>query len=124
LSDYFYLIKFKFRIRIDLKTRTGSIALHINPRLSQSCIVRNSNLGGWGAEERAGPMPFKKGKEFEVIILVEEDKYMVRYLNFENFEFFFFEKIYNNFINNLRWQLTENMLSSFVTDVHIQKSQT
>lgn len=123
MSGYFYLIKFKFRVKIDLKTRTGSIALHINPRLNQGCIVRNSNLGAWGAEEKAGPMPFKKGKEFEIIILVEEDKYMVRYLNFENFEIFL-KKIYNNFINNLRWQLTENMLSSFVTDVHIQKSQT
>lgn len=65
------------KFTIDLVNGNGQIAFHFNPRFSQNEIVRNSNLGGWGPEEKSGGFPFKKGRNFEVIILVEQDQYKV-----------------------------------------------
>jgi len=65
------------QVKIDLETRNSQIALHINPRFGSKSIVRNSNIGGWGAEEKSGAFPFHKGQTFELIILVEDDKYKV-----------------------------------------------
>jgi len=65
------------RFRIDLVNNNNQIALHINPRFNEGCIVRNSELGSWGAEERSGGLPMTRGAAFEVIILVENDKYKV-----------------------------------------------
>lgn len=56
----------------------GGHALHINPRFNENAVVRNSeHHGAWGQEERQGPFPFQKGQHFELIILVENDKYKV-----------------------------------------------
>lgn len=62
------------------------IALHINPRFHANCVVRNSELGGWGPEERHGPLPFTKGGHFEMIINCEPDKYRVRIVLQKNLE--------------------------------------
>lgn len=70
------------RVKIDLGTRNGQIAFHINPRFGQGCIVRNSQLNGWGAEEKSGSFPFQKGRAFEIVILVEDDKYKVEIFKF------------------------------------------
>lgn len=61
----------------NLVTNTGSIAFCVNPRFSQNCIVRNTERGGWGPEERGGPVPFQRGSHFEIIISVEEHCYRV-----------------------------------------------
>lgn len=56
-----------------------NFVLHVNPRFSQKCIVRNSKFGSWGQEERHGGIPLKRNDIFEIIILVEEDKYRVTF---------------------------------------------
>lgn len=55
----------------------GNTVLHVNPRFNQNCIVRNSKIGAWGPEERHGSFPFSHNGTFEIIILVEEDKYRI-----------------------------------------------
>lgn len=84
ISNFFPIFK---RIKIDLACRNGNIAFHFNPRIGQNCVVRNSNLGGWGPEEKDGPFAFKKGRNFEIIILVEHDKYRVAVNGQHQFEF-------------------------------------
>ena len=77
------------RFRIDLETRSG-IALHINPRFSgwgANSVVRNSDLGGWGAEETNGPFPFQMGQHFDVAITVHQDKYSVSINGAHAFDF-------------------------------------
>lgn len=66
-----------FRVQINLNTGDGRIAMHFNPRCNQGCVIRNSKVGGWGREESSGPMPFAVDQTFEMIILVEEDNYLV-----------------------------------------------
>jgi len=44
-----------------------------------SQVVRNSlQDGAWGAEERDGSFPFRKGQPFEVTIQVNHHSYKVR----------------------------------------------
>jgi hypothetical protein len=84
-----------------LKTTSG-IALHVNARVNQKCVVRNTQSGAWGPEvieieafcqkqvfyivfcfhskkEKSGPMPFAKGQAFEVVIAVEDTQYQVEF---------------------------------------------
>lgn len=75
------------QVKIDLGTRNGQIAFHINPRFGQGCIVRNSQLNGWGAEEKSGSFPFQKGRAFEIVILVEDDKYKVAINGHHSFDY-------------------------------------
>jgi hypothetical protein len=59
---------------------TADIAVHINPRFSENQVVRNSfQNGNWGSpEERSGPgFPLQKGGQFECIMLVQNDKFMI-----------------------------------------------
>jgi len=66
------------RLQFNLLTHSGSNALHINPRFSDNVNVRNSLLGGgWGQEEKHGPLIFQHGAAFELTILVQPDKYIV-----------------------------------------------
>ncbi|XP_069500305.1 galectin-4 isoform X1 [Ambystoma mexicanum] len=46
------------------------IALHINPRINENCVVRNSFLnGGWGNEEReCSYNPFSAGQYFDISV--------------------------------------------------------
>jgi hypothetical protein len=64
------------QIKINLRT-ANNIALHFNPRISQKCVVRNTQVGNWGPEERDGPQPFKVGQAFEIVILVEASAYQI-----------------------------------------------
>lgn len=75
------------QVKIDLACRNGNIALHFNPRIGQGCVVRNSNLGGWGAEEKDGPFVFKRARNFEIIFLVEQDKYRIAVNGQHQFEY-------------------------------------
>ena len=51
--------------------------MHINPRFKQNQIVRNTDKGGWGTEERDGIFPFKQNQPFEMVITVHADEYKV-----------------------------------------------
>ncbi|XP_016044012.1 galectin-4 [Erinaceus europaeus] len=68
------------RFAINLKVGNGGdIALHINPRLKDGVVVRNSQLNGtWGPEERSLPHnPFDTGKFFELSIRAGLDRFKV-----------------------------------------------
>jgi hypothetical protein len=61
-----------------LVTNNGDIALHFNPRFSESTIVRNSCIAGeWGPEERFGAFPFKENYPFDFYITAESDHFTV-----------------------------------------------
>jgi hypothetical protein len=66
------------RLEYNLLTNQGNVALHINPRFHDNVNVRNSLVnGGWGSEERHGPLILQRGAPFELTILVQQDKYIV-----------------------------------------------
>lgn len=57
------------RININfIASRTRDIVFHINPRLSEGIVVRNSMIGGdWGQEDRELSLnPFMVGQYFDV----------------------------------------------------------
>lgn len=57
------------RIKINfVVSRSQDIALHINPRVKDEVVVRNSLIGGdWGQEETELSMnPFTEGQYFDV----------------------------------------------------------
>ncbi|XP_064484136.1 galectin-4-like isoform X2 [Ornithodoros turicata] len=67
------------RFAINLETRDGDIALHINPRFDCSHVVLNSfRSGNWEAEEY-GPLTLVQGQEFSCLILVEKMEYKVAF---------------------------------------------
>uniref|UniRef100_A0A674JUW6 Galectin n=1 Tax=Terrapene triunguis TaxID=2587831 RepID=A0A674JUW6_9SAUR len=55
------------------------IALHINPRLNEKRVIRNSFLNGkWGSEERELPHnPFQPGQYFELSIRCGNGRFKV-----------------------------------------------
>ncbi|XP_055992819.1 galectin-4-like [Sorex fumeus] len=59
----------RFHINFNVGT-TGQIALHINPRMDEKAVVRNSFQNGvWGSEERSiSYNPFGPGKYFDLSI--------------------------------------------------------
>ncbi|XP_061452950.1 galectin-4-like isoform X2 [Rhineura floridana] len=68
------------RFHVNLKnTMTGNIALHINPRLKEGAVVRNTLTNGtWGSEERHIPaMPFSLGQAFHMEIINLKNNYQV-----------------------------------------------
>eukprot|EP00069_Balaena_mysticetus_P003036 bmy_16324T0 len=58
---------------------SGDLALHINPRLNEGTVVRNSFLNGlWGAEERkVSNNPFGPGQFFDLSIRCGMDRFKV-----------------------------------------------
>lgn len=57
----------------------ADIAFHLNPRFKKDHIVCNTlQIEYWGKEEIHYQMPFRKGADFEIIVLVEKDLYKVR----------------------------------------------
>uniref|UniRef100_A0A1B0CR46 Galectin domain-containing protein n=1 Tax=Lutzomyia longipalpis TaxID=7200 RepID=A0A1B0CR46_LUTLO len=70
----------RFSINLVLNTPERDIALHINPRLPQNYIVRNSRVGGvWGNEERTSALPFSlhRGSSFIIQILFTTSSYLI-----------------------------------------------
>ncbi|XP_062996294.1 galectin-9-like isoform X2 [Elgaria multicarinata webbii] len=60
-------------------TMTGNIALHINPRLKEGALVRNTfSNSAWGSEERhMSAMPFFPGQAFHMEIASQKNSYQV-----------------------------------------------
>uniref|UniRef100_A0A663FAD4 Galectin n=1 Tax=Aquila chrysaetos chrysaetos TaxID=223781 RepID=A0A663FAD4_AQUCH len=59
------------RFHINLRAGPGGdVLLHLNPRLEEGVVVRNSLLGGvWGSEEQDLPHnPFQRGRYFDLSI--------------------------------------------------------
>ena len=52
---------------VDFMDKDGNILFHFNSRLP-SVVVRNARYGHWGREERGGGMPFKRNRDFDLII--------------------------------------------------------
>ncbi|XP_049642614.1 galectin-4-like isoform X2 [Suncus etruscus] len=68
------------RFAIDFKVGgTGEVALHINPRMDEKCVVRNSlQNGAWGSEERnLSHNPFAPGQYFDLSIRAGSDRFKV-----------------------------------------------
>ncbi|XP_026885997.2 galectin-9-like isoform X3 [Electrophorus electricus] len=65
------------RFCINLRFATG-LALHLNPRLNEGVVVRNSLLHDrWGPEERSGGMPFYRNQPFTVAIVCDTQCYRI-----------------------------------------------
>ncbi|XP_060113947.1 galectin-4 [Heteronotia binoei] len=64
--------------RINFKAG-NDIILHINPRLDERCVVRNSCLNGaWGREERElSSNPFQPGQYFDISIRCGNERFKV-----------------------------------------------
>ncbi|XP_053329950.1 galectin-4-like [Spea bombifrons] len=58
---------------------SNDIALHINPRISKSTVIRNSFVNGaWGQEENELPLnPFKQGDFFDISVRSGEKRFKV-----------------------------------------------
>ena len=58
---------------------SGDLALHINPRMNEGAVVRNSYLNGsWGSEERSvSHNPFGPGQFFDLSIRCGNDRFKV-----------------------------------------------
>ncbi|KAM8834241.1 galectin-8-like isoform 2-T2 [Synchiropus picturatus] len=58
-------------------SRTGNVALHLNPRMKSAVFIRNSYLSGsWGQEERELPFfPFSPGGYFELLVLCQPHRF-------------------------------------------------
>ncbi|KAK1121372.1 hypothetical protein K0M31_010666 [Melipona bicolor] len=64
------------------------VALHFNPRLKESIIVRNTYQNGqWGDEERNGGSPLKPGSNFTLEIVCETRGYRI-YVDDTEFTFY------------------------------------
>ncbi|XP_066251035.1 tectonin beta-propeller repeat-containing protein isoform X2 [Euwallacea similis] len=69
-------------------TELENVCLHLNPRFSDNCVVRNSMTEGkWDNEEREGEMPFVRGQEFKLRIESSEDAFHI-FVNDKDFTSF------------------------------------
>ncbi|XP_061751459.1 galectin-8-like isoform X1 [Nerophis ophidion] len=70
-------------------SRTENIALHLNPRMKSSTIVRNSYLNeSWGQEERELVFfPFSSGDYFEILLLCQAHQFKLAVNGSHLFEF-------------------------------------
>ncbi|GBP27137.1 Galectin-4 [Eumeta japonica] len=66
---------YRFAINLQCGPNTDprdDIALHINFRFPECCVVRNHlSTMSWGPEETAGGLPINRGESFEALILCE-----------------------------------------------------
>ncbi|KAK1157568.1 galectin-9-like isoform X2 [Acipenser oxyrinchus oxyrinchus] len=74
-----YVLPTATRFHVNFKYNS-LIAFHLNPRLDENTVVRNSLLGEkWGPEERklSAGMPFIRGQAFMMAIVCESHRYSV-----------------------------------------------
>ncbi|KAH8412349.1 hypothetical protein KR009_001413 [Drosophila setifemur] len=70
----------RFSINLVHNNATKDVALHINPRLPQNYIVRNTKVQDiWGREEVSSALPFllSRGDNFAIQVLVTATCYMI-----------------------------------------------
>ncbi|XP_016979356.1 galectin-9 isoform X1 [Drosophila rhopaloa] len=70
----------RFSINLVHNNVTRDVALHINPRLPQNYIVRNTKVQDiWGSEEVSSALPFllSRGDKFSIQVLVTDACYMI-----------------------------------------------
>ncbi|KAH8323242.1 hypothetical protein KR067_003329 [Drosophila pandora] len=70
----------RFSINLAHNNDKKDVALHINPRLPQNYIVRNTKVQDiWGREEVASALPFvlRRGDNFSIQVLVTDACYMI-----------------------------------------------
>lgn len=81
VNNQFYLCFLnRFAINLTYGHLHQDIALHVNPRLPQNYIVRNTKINGrWGKEEQTSSLPFllKRGSQFSIQILITEENYLI-----------------------------------------------
>lgn len=79
------------RISINfVASRSGDIVFHMNPRVKEGVVVRNSRIGGtWGTEEREMNFnPFTEGQYFDMSVRCGNQRFKV-YVNGQHlFDFF------------------------------------
>lgn len=77
-----------YKLRHKAHTELENTCLHINPRFTENCIVRNAMIDGkWGEEEKEGGNPFVRGQEFKLKIETTEDAFII-YVNDQRFTSF------------------------------------
>ncbi|XP_054744039.1 galectin-8-like isoform X2 [Anastrepha obliqua] len=70
----------RFSINFVIENATRDVALHINPRLPQNYIVRNTKVKGvWGREEVSSALPFSlhRGSRFAMQIFITDSDYLI-----------------------------------------------
>ncbi|XP_017954351.1 galectin-9 isoform X2 [Drosophila navojoa] len=70
----------RFSINFIYDNATRDVALHINPRLPQNYIVRNTKVHDvWGREEVSSALPFllRRGDRFAIQVLITDACYMI-----------------------------------------------
>lgn len=74
---------------VNVNNEHNDIALHFNPRFHEHYVIRNSRQNGaWQMEEWAPKtLPFKQGKKFSIMILVEVTGFKVAVDNHHFIEF-------------------------------------
>lgn len=73
-----YANRFSFNLHIG--GPEGNIALHVDHRFDQRCIVRNTRRdGAWENEERHSDIPLSQGNSFKMQVLVESQRFMIAY---------------------------------------------
>lgn len=73
------------RFTINFRTSKRDVAFHFNPRFTDDVVVMNTKREGtWQTEERVPCCALQRGKEFDLIIMVESEKFMVS-LNGEHY---------------------------------------
>uniref|UniRef100_W8AY19 Galectin n=1 Tax=Ceratitis capitata TaxID=7213 RepID=W8AY19_CERCA len=70
----------RFSINFIIENTHRDVALHINPRLPQNYIVRNTKVKGvWGKEEVSSALPFSlhRGSTFAIQIFIMDSDYLI-----------------------------------------------
>lgn len=101
------------QFKINFKAGHNETVLHINPRLNERTVVRNSFLGGrWGAEEREMPFnPFEPGQYFDLSIRCGNQRFKV----FANGQpFFNYNHRFHNFQEIDRLEIEGDVVLSYV----------
>ncbi|KAJ6663867.1 hypothetical protein lerEdw1_009948 [Lerista edwardsae] len=101
------------QFKINFKAGPNDTVLHINPRLNERAVVRNSFLGGrWGPEEREVSFnPFEAGQYFDLSIRCGNQRFKV----FANGQpFFDYNHRFHNFQQIDRLEIEGDVVLSFI----------